>query len=78
MIDSFLKIVSILVIAHPPNDHFHKVWIIYRGITICREMKRRSEIDVVKVDWIISTKLRFDRESCNCGVMPLLQLNEFQ
>ena len=83
MIDSFLKIVSILVHASPPDDHFYKVWIIPSNILtsvpiIRREIKRRFEIDVVKIDWIINIKFRFDRESCNCGVMSLLQLDEFQ
>ena len=74
MIDSFLKVGSVLVKANPSDDCFYKVWItflnILKGVPIIpMEMKRHFEIDVgAKIDWIISIKFRFNRESCNCGV----------
>ena len=74
VIESFLKVVSVLVKASPPDDHFHKVWIILKVVSP-GEFKRRFEIDVVKVDWIISIKLSFDRKSSDCGVLSLLQLD---
>ena len=78
MIDSFLKKYSFLVLASPSDDHFYIVWIIFRSRTPISETKRRFEIDVVEIDWIINIEFRFDCESCNCGVMSLLQLDEFQ
>ena len=83
MIDSFLKDFSILVPASPSDDHFYKVWIIFwnllvGNLIIPMEIERRFEIYVVKIDWIISIEFRFDWESRNCGVLPLLQLDEFQ
>ena len=81
VIESFLKVVSVLVNASPPDDHFYKVWIIYKNSgaeILLKESKRRFEIYVIKIDWIVSIKFGFDRESCNCGILSLLQLDEFQ
>ena len=83
IIDNFLKVVSTLVLAIPSDDHFHKVWIIFlnrlKDVQIIRdEMKRRFEIYVVKIDWIINIEFLLNWESCNRGVLPLLQLDEFQ
>ena len=80
MIDSFLKKVSILVEASPSDDHFYKVWIIFWNLLISVpiqpiEIERRFEIYGVKVDWMISITLHCDRESCNGGVLSLLQLD---
>ena len=84
MIDIFLKVGSVLVIASPSDDCFYKVWIIFlnilKGVPIIpMEMKRHFEIDVgAKTDWIINIKVRFNRVRCNCGVMSLRQMDELQ
>ena len=83
MIKMLFKVFSILVPASPSDDHFYKVWIFLRNIwiidkIILGELKRHFEIYVVKIHWIIIIEFLLDKVSCNCGVLSLLQLDEFQ
>ena len=83
MIEIFFKVVSILALTSPSDYYFYKVWIIFRDILtnapiVLRELKRRFEVYVVKIDWIIIIKFCFYRERCDCGVLSLLQVDEFQ
>ena len=83
MIESFFMKCSILVLTENSDNHFNEVWIVeLRKLILfiikASELNRCFEIDLVQVDWILSIEPSLDRESGNCWILPLLQLDKFQ